>query len=132
MLRWQWMADYRWIHVIFSLFLYFKLTVLECYRNFNCVAIQVSLEYQYTKCISRCTCSNWLPRHLLIYHSTRLQSYVIHGIGKIKLLCLYIIAKNEVILAAIQPMSSAKLKQQQQQQFNANLLRWGHNLKTIF
>jgi len=26
-------------------------------------------------------------------------------------------------------MSSAKLKQQQQQQFNANLLRWGHNLK---
>jgi hypothetical protein len=63
------------------------LTVLECYRNFNCVAIQVSLEYQYTKCISRSTWSNWLPRHLLIYHSTRLKSYVIHGIGKIKLLC---------------------------------------------
>jgi hypothetical protein len=42
---------------------------------------------------------------------------------------IHIIAKNEVILAAIQPMSSAKLKQQQQQQFNTNLLRWGHNLK---
>jgi hypothetical protein len=61
------------------------LTVLECYRNFNCVAIQVSLEYQYTKCISRSTWSNvltvliqfngfWLPP-FCIFRSTWVHSH---------------------------------------------------------